>query len=85
MDLQAMDRAHRIGQKKQVRVYRLITKNTMEVKQIEKQTMKLKLDTMIIQKGRQSSNKTAMQKDDLKDMVNYGADAIFDIGSDMED
>ena len=25
MDLQAMDRAHRIGQKKQVRVYRLIT------------------------------------------------------------
>lgn len=36
MDLQAMDRAHRIGQKKQVRVYRLITKNTMEVKQIEK-------------------------------------------------
>ena len=41
MDLQAMDRAHRIGQMKQVRVYRLITKNTMEVKQIEKQTMKL--------------------------------------------
>ena len=36
MDLQAMDRAHRNGQKKQVRVYRLITKNTMEVKQIEK-------------------------------------------------
>lgn len=36
MDLQAMDRAHRIGQMKQVRVYRLITKNTMEVKQIEK-------------------------------------------------
>lgn len=36
MDLQAMDRAHRIGQQKQVRVYRLITKNTMEVKQIEK-------------------------------------------------
>jgi len=31
-----MDRAHRIGQQKQVRVYRLITQNTMEVKQIEK-------------------------------------------------
>ena len=36
MDLQAMDRAHRIGQKKQVRVYRLVTKNTMEEKMIEK-------------------------------------------------
>lgn len=30
MDLQAMDRAHRIGQTKQVNVYRLITKNSLE-------------------------------------------------------
>ena len=28
----AMDRAHRIGQKKVVNVYRLITKNTLEEK-----------------------------------------------------
>ena len=57
----------------------------MEVKQVEKQTMKLKLDTMIIQKGRAQSNKTTFGKDDLRDMVNYGADAIFDMGSDVED
>lgn len=85
MDLQAMDRAHRIGQKKQVRVYRLVTKNTMEEKMIEKQTLKLKLDSMIIQKGRQSNNKTSFQKDDLKDMVNYGADAIFEMGSNIDE
>ena len=29
MDLQAMDRAHRIGQKKNVMVYRLITQDTI--------------------------------------------------------
>lgn len=52
VDLQAMDRAHRIGQKKVVQVFRLITKNTMEMKMIERQTMKLKLDSLIIQKGR---------------------------------
>lgn len=43
-----MDRAHRIGQKKVVQVFRLITQNTMEEKMIEKQTMKLKLDNLII-------------------------------------
>lgn len=31
-DLQAMDRAHRIGQKKVVNVYRLITRSTLEEK-----------------------------------------------------
>lgn len=28
---------------------------------------------------------TGYQKDDLKDMVNYGADAIFEIGSNIDD
>ena len=36
IDLQAMDRAHRIGQTKVVQVFRLITHNTMEEKMIEK-------------------------------------------------
>lgn len=68
-----------------MKVYRLITKNTMEVKMVEKQTMKLKLDQMIIQKGRVAPKNQGMAKDDLQDMVNYGADAIFEIGSDCED
>ena len=36
VDLQAMDRAHRIGQTKKVYVYRLITKDTVEEKMIER-------------------------------------------------
>jgi TATA-binding protein-associated factor len=30
VDMQAIDRAHRIGQKRVLNVYRLITKNTLE-------------------------------------------------------
>lgn len=83
MDLQAMDRAHRIGQKKVVKVFRLITQNTMEEKMIEKQTMKLKLDSMIIQKGRMAPKHTGLGRDELQDMVNYGADQIFQVGSEV--
>jgi SWI/SNF-related matrix-associated actin-dependent regulator of chromatin subfamily A member 5 len=43
-DLQAMDRAHRIGQKKQVNVYRLVCRDTIEEKMIKRQAIKLKLD-----------------------------------------
>ena len=52
---------------------------------VEKQTMKLKLDQHVIQKGRMAPKNTGLGKDDLQDMVNYGADAIFEIGSDIDD
>ena len=72
-----MDRAHRIGQTKVVQVFRLITPNTMEEKMMERQSLKLKLDSMIIQKGRTAPKGQGMQKEEMADMVNYGADAIF--------
>lgn len=48
-DLQAQDRAHRIGQKKVVKVFRFITENTVEEKIIERAERKLYLDTVVIQ------------------------------------
>ena len=51
MDLQAMDRAHRIGQKKQVKVFRFIHENTMEEKLVERAEVKLRLDKLVIQQG----------------------------------
>lgn len=78
MDLQAMDRAHRIGQKKQVQVFRLITENTIEEKIIERAEIKLRLDKMVIQQGRLSDAKTnTLQKDDLLNIIRFGANAIF--------
>jgi SWI/SNF-related matrix-associated actin-dependent regulator of chromatin subfamily A member 5 len=45
------DRAHRIGQQKQVRVFRMITENTVEERVIERAEMKLRLDNLVIQQG----------------------------------
>lgn len=47
-DVQAMDRAHRIGQKSVVNVYRLITKGTLEEKIMGLQTFKLKIANSIV-------------------------------------
>ena len=66
-------------------MYRLITQHTMEEKMIEKQTMKLKLDSLIIQKGRLAPKHQGYQRDELQDMVNYGADEIFSLGDHIED
>ena len=44
-----MDRAHRIGQKKQVRVFRLVTEKSVEERIIERAEMKLRLDAVVIQ------------------------------------
>lgn len=43
------DRAHRIGQKKQVRVFRFITESTVDERIIERAEMKLHLDSIVIQ------------------------------------
>ena len=77
VDLQAMDRAHRIGQKNPVNVYRLICENTLEVKIIERQTIKLKWDTLVIQQGRFQQKNKLMTKDEVKNIVQFGASEIF--------
>jgi len=51
MDLQAQDRAHRIGQKHEVRVYRLITNTKVEEDIFSRATKKKNLDNVVIQAG----------------------------------
>ena len=49
------DRAHRIGQKKQVHVFRFITESTVEERIVERAEMKLRLDAIVIQQGNTKS------------------------------
>lgn len=56
-DLQAMDRAHRIGQTKQVYVFRFITEGSVEERMLERAAQKLRLDQLVIQQGRAQQSK----------------------------
>lgn len=51
-DLQAQDRAHRIGQTKPVLVFRLISSNTIESHILSRAASKRKLEQLVIGEGR---------------------------------
>ena len=75
-DLQAQDRAHRIGQKRQVQVFRFVTEHTVEEKIVERAQQKLKLDAMVVQQGR-LKEQDKLSRDELMSAVTFGADKIF--------
>ncbi|GAA5986339.1 hypothetical protein JCM10908_003710 [Rhodotorula pacifica] len=83
-DLQAMDRAHRIGQTKQVYVFRFVTENAVEEKVLERAAQKLRLDQLVIQQGRETKKaSTAASKDELVDMIQHGAEKIINASESM--
>lgn len=76
-DLQAMDRAHRIGQTKQVYVFRFVTEHAIEERILDRAVQKLRLDQLVIQQGRAQPSKNQQSKDDLVDMIQHGAEKII--------
>ncbi|KAL7551496.1 hypothetical protein ACHAWF_014686 [Thalassiosira exigua] len=77
VDLQAMDRAHRLGQTKPVQVFRFISEGTVEEKIIERADRKLFLDAAVIQQGRLAEQNSKLSKSELMQMVKFGADQII--------
>ncbi|KAF7719617.1 Chromatin structure-remodeling complex subunit snf21 [Penicillium ucsense] len=62
-DLQAQDRAHRIGQKNEVRILRLISSNSVEEKILERAQFKLDMDGKVIQAGKFDNKSTSEERD----------------------
>eukprot|EP00918_Siedleckia_nematoides_P067476 GHVU01146899.1.p1 GENE.GHVU01146899.1~~GHVU01146899.1.p1 ORF type:complete len:911 (+),score=240.26 GHVU01146899.1:124-2856(+) len=86
VDIQAMDRAHRIGQTKEVMVYRFITENSIEEKVLERAWKKLFLDAMVVQQGRLTDKHKSANKDELLEMIRFGAEKVIKTGAvDNED
>lgn len=69
-DRQAMDRAHRIGQKRVVNVYRLITKDTLEEKIMGLQRFKQRIADSIVNEDNVSMQ--TMDTNQLVDLFNLG-------------
>ncbi|XP_020911146.1 transcription activator BRG1 [Exaiptasia diaphana] len=61
-DLQAQDRAHRIGQEKEVRVLRLMTVNSIEERILAAARYKLNVDEKVIQAGMFNQNSTSSER-----------------------
>ncbi len=93
-DLQAQARAHRIGQKNQVNIYRLVTKNSIEEDIIERAKQKMVLDHLVIQRmdttGRtvldknDPGNSTPFSKEELNSILKFGAEELFKEKDDNE-
>ena len=73
MDSQAMDRVHRIGQTKQVVVYRLVCKGTIEEKILERAQEKHRIQKTVYSGGfklqKVARESDVLKKSELKDML----------------
>uniref|UniRef100_A0A8V5GXV2 DNA helicase n=1 Tax=Melopsittacus undulatus TaxID=13146 RepID=A0A8V5GXV2_MELUD len=83
-DLQAQARAHRIGQKKQVNIYRLVTKGSVEEDILERAKKKMVLDHLVIQRM-DTTGKTVLHTgstpsgifEELSAILKFGAEELF--------
>ena len=72
-DLQALSRAHRIGQQKKVLVFHLMTRDTAEEKIMQFGKKKLSLDHLIIDRMGADED----QEVDVESILKFGASALF--------
>ena len=72
-DIQATARCHRIGQTKEVKVYRFITSKSYERKMFDRASQKLGLDHAVLE-----STKNDMSTEDMEKLLRYGAYHAFE-------
>ncbi|CAF3430093.1 unnamed protein product [Rotaria socialis] len=84
-DQQAQDRAHRIGQKNEVRVLRLMTVNTVEEKILACARYKLNVDEKVIQAGKFNRSSTSSERQNYLEQLIEGDDELKDDDEDIPD
>lgn len=86
MDQQAEDRAHRIGQKKEVRVFVLVSVGSIEEVILERAKQKMGIDAKVIQAGLFNTTSTAQDRRDmLEEIMRKGTSSLgTDVPSERE-
>ncbi|XP_042517238.1 probable ATP-dependent DNA helicase CHR12 isoform X2 [Macadamia integrifolia] len=86
MDQQAEDRAHRIGQKKEVRVFVLVSVGSIEEVILERAKQKMGIDAKVIQAGLFNTTSTAQdRKEMLQEIMRRGTNSLgTDVPSERE-
>ncbi|KAI4317782.1 hypothetical protein L6164_025624 [Bauhinia variegata] len=86
MDQQAEDRAHRIGQKKEVRVFVLVSVGSIEEVILERAKQKMGIDAKVIQAGLFNTTSTAQDRREmLEEIMRRGTSSLGrDVPSERE-
>ena len=74
-DIQALSRAHRIGQKNKVMIYRFVTRNTVEEKVTQVAKKKMMLTHLVVQPG--MGGKANLSKKEIDDILKFGTEELF--------
>ncbi|PSC74179.1 CHD3-type chromatin-remodeling factor PICKLE isoform B [Micractinium conductrix] len=79
-DLQAQARAHRLGQQSGVMVYRLIARNTVEERMMQRAKSKMVLEHVVVRKLKRSGSTAStdpVDGNELQDLIRFGAAELF--------
>ena len=71
-DVQAQSRCHRIGQKREVKVYRLVTRGTYELQMLDRASKKLGLDHALLDGGELNKSQPMAAKE-IEKLLRQGA------------
>ncbi len=77
-DIQALSRAHRIGQKNKVMIYRFVTRNTVEERVTQVAKKKMMLTHLVVQPG--MGGKANLSKKEIDDILKFGTEELFQEG-----
>ncbi|UMM35871.1 hypothetical protein L5515_008295 [Caenorhabditis briggsae] len=76
-DIQAFSRAHRLGQKHKVMIYRFVTKNSVEERITTVAKKKMLLNHLVVRAGLGGKEGKSMSKTELDDVLRWGTEELF--------